>query len=298
MSEPEGSATSSSILYMGKLRDLKDKRVKSPLASWWWAWSSGHQLTLQILGGSSISPTLPPATETPRLLVSLPHAGSQGSLHHSILPPASTNGAAPPPSAWTHFVWSLHLSWWLLSPDLGRGGTKELRDTERGPSVLPLRQLEEGGAVSLEVKGTQFRLGGRSVRVSPGKSNHFSCLQQRQSNIGNCIHRLWSSWGPNREQWSALDPGQKLRPCLDWRGQGKSEVSQTAFCGHSVEAGTVETQPLPRKRPGTERWGTHSLVSPVAPQPLAGGPQQLTLARSQPTLEDGTQSGRDRWEVG
>ena len=43
----------------------------------------------------------------------------------------------PPPSAWTHPVWSLGLSRWLLSACLVRGGTKDLRDTESGPSWGP-----------------------------------------------------------------------------------------------------------------------------------------------------------------
>ena len=65
-----------------------------------------------------------------------------------------------------------------------------------------------------------------------------------------------------------------------------------------MEAGAVEPQPLPRKLAGTERRGTHGLVSLAASQPPASGPQWLTPAGSQPTLEDGTESGRDRWGVG
>lgn len=45
--------------------------------------------------GPSTPPSLPPATWAALLLVSLPHAGSQGPLHHSILPPAYTSSGSP-----------------------------------------------------------------------------------------------------------------------------------------------------------------------------------------------------------
>ena len=64
-----------------------------------------------------------------------------------------------------------------------------------------------------------------------------------------------------------------------------------------MEAGAVEPQPLPRKLAGTEVGDTWPGFSGDL---LAScqRPQWLTPARSQPALEDGTESGRDRWGVG
>ena len=58
-----------------------------------------------------------------------------------------------------------------------------------------------------------------------------------------------------------------------------------------MEVGTTETQPLPRKLPGTERWRGHSLVSPVASQPHASAPQWLSPAGSQPPWKMGQSQG-------